>query len=65
MTNKSETPAGSHVAGVSWKSLDCSSTISLTPTAHRAQHINSKYELRLKRGTMLRTLARGGQDHDV
>lgn len=39
MTNESETPAGSHLAEVSWKSLDRTSTNNLTPTAHRAQHI--------------------------
>jgi hypothetical protein len=39
MINKSETPAGSRLAGVSWKSLDRTSTKNLTPSAHRAQHI--------------------------
>lgn len=39
MRDESEIPAVSHVAGVSWKSLDRTSTISLTLTAHRAQHI--------------------------
>ena len=39
MPQKSETPAGSHVAGVSWKSLDRTSTRTGTSPANRAQHI--------------------------
>ena len=39
MAYESETPAGSHLAGVSWKGLDRTSTNNLTPTARRAQHI--------------------------
>lgn len=64
MTYESETPAGSR-AGVSWKSLDRTSTINPTRSARRTQHVISKHELRLEREAMFHTLALGGQDHGV
>lgn len=45
MTYKSETPAGSHVAGVSWKSLDRTSTKTGTPPTNGAQGLISKQVL--------------------
>lgn len=65
MTYKSETPAVSHVAGISWKSWDCSSTISLTLTAHRAQHIIDVRGLLADIAAMLGTLEIREQCHEL
>lgn len=61
----SEPPAGSHVAGVSWKSLDCTSTKDLTLSAHSAQHIIDAHGLLAGLAAMLATLAFGGLRHEL
>jgi hypothetical protein len=65
MTNKRETPAGSRLAGVSWKTLDRTSTKILTPTAHRAQNIIDVRGLLADLAAMLATLVLGGSCHEL
>lgn len=65
MTNKCETPAGSHLAGVSWKSLDRASTNNLTLTAHHAQHIIDVRGLLEELAAMFGPLVIGGPRHEL
>ena len=65
MSQISETPAGSHLAGVSWKTLDRTSTNNLTPTARRAQHIIGVRGLLADLAAMLGTLVIGGSCHEL
>jgi hypothetical protein len=65
MINKSKTPAGSHLAGVSWKSLDRTSTKNSTPCARRAQHIIDVRGLLADLAAMLGTLENGGPSHEL
>ena len=63
MTYESETPAGSHLAGVFWKSLDRTSMKKLTPSARRAQHIIDVRRLLAGPAATLATLVFGGSCH--
>lgn len=65
MTYESETPAGSHVAGVSWKSLDCTSTRAGTAPAYGAQDFISKQVLCRRLEPILATLLIGGLCHEL
>jgi hypothetical protein len=62
MTYESETPAGSR-AGVSWKSLDCTSTRTGTSPANRAQDLISKQVLYRRLEPMIATRMIGGLCH--
>ncbi len=65
MTYESETPAGSYVAGVSWKSLDCTSTSNSTSSAKRAQDLISKQVFFQGLEPMFTTLVIGGRCHEL